>query len=120
MLKIAKNEHGPLSAIGNFIGEHKVLSTAVVALALAGLAINQSRSGETVKGPKRVYIVKPGDTQWSISERAFPDNDPREHLDMINGQAKNKHDKKYRILHPGQRILLPPNAEVGRPLATKK
>ena len=54
-------------------------------------------------GPERSYVVRPADTLWTIAARHYP-GDPREAIWRI--QERNGLDGT--LLHPGQRLLLPP------------
>lgn len=61
----------------------------------------------------KIYQVCPGDTEWSIVTRAYPDVDPRENLGLINEQEAPS-DRDDHILHPGQKIVLPEDAAIGK------
>jgi len=56
--------------------------------------------------PHKVYIAKPGDTAWDISDRAFPNADPREHTDMITKETGA-------AINPGEKVILPDSSEIG-------
>ena len=57
------------------------------------------------KQPHDVYIVKPGDTEGGIAAIAGHPND-MEFMNMINNQLPKEYQAD-RMLHPGDRIILP-------------
>lgn len=44
------------------------------------------------------YVVRPGDTLWSIASRLRPDRDPREIVELLEERTHGA------VIHPGQRI----------------
>lgn len=105
-----RREIGPLKTLG-------ILAVSGIAGGTLISHINTMESNNPIdKGlPSKEYIVKPHDTAWSISQRAFPNSDPREHTDMIIQQAGN-------TLNPGEAISLPADANIGKsvPVAENK
>jgi hypothetical protein len=87
--------------------------TGAAATAATSLALHnkQAESPDPISGVAKVYTVKPYDTEWGIAERAFPNRDPREVIYEING----KNDSDNGVLNPGERIILPPGARIGKP-----
>jgi hypothetical protein len=84
-------------------------------LAMGGLLVASTvgahqliEKGPTTSNPGLVkeYVVKPGDTAWGISEKAFPGSDPREHTDMIVKETGT-------TLSPGEKVILPDSAKIG-------
>jgi nucleoid-associated protein YgaU len=73
----------------------------VVALALALLVSVVARAGQGA-GPEERYVVKRGDTLWSIALRRYA-GDPREAVWEI--RARN--GMNGTTLHPGQLLVLP-------------
>jgi Tfp pilus assembly protein FimV len=56
-----------------------VLGTALVAVLMSPLAAGAVRRGEpSAPAAQQVVVVRPGDTLWSIAQRARPGDDPRE------------------------------------------
>ena len=56
-----------------------VVATALVAVLMSPLAAGAVRRGEpSAPAAQQVVVVRPGDTLWSIAQRARPGDDPRE------------------------------------------
>ena len=69
------------------------------ALALAvGLAARSSNGA----GPKRIYVVRAGDTLWSVAQRTYP-GDPREGVWKIE---QRNHLVSATIV-PGEKLVVP-------------
>ena len=47
-----------------------------------------------------VYVVRPGDTLWSIAAALRPGSDPRDVVDALAAQTHGA------VIHPGQRIVV--------------
>jgi Tfp pilus assembly protein FimV len=85
---------------------HLVLAAGLAVLAMGGV----SRALEPGAGPSapasvaaHTYVVRPGDTLWSIAERLRPGEDPRPLVDAIeraNGISAGE-------LVPGQSLEIP-------------
>lgn len=80
-----------------------------VTVGLAGIlsgpvanAVGVGRSPEA--GLSRTYVVRPGDTLWSIATRSVPSADPRFVVDAI--ASANQVDPG--ALVPGQQLVIPP------------
>jgi LysM repeat protein len=76
----------------------KFLLLLCVAAIGVGLAAHRSSGA----GPKRTYVVKPGDTLWSVAEHAYA-GDPREgvwKLEQRNGLGSA-------TIVPGEKLVLP-------------
>ena len=77
----------------------RIVLTTFVITVLAWAVLVRSSDGA---GPPRAYVVKPGDSLWSIAAEQYA-GDPREgvwKLQKQNGLAGV-------TIRPGQRILLP-------------
>jgi LysM repeat protein len=73
----------------------------MIVLAAAVLWAVFARASESA-GPREAYVVKPGDSLWSIAAERYP-GDPREgvwKLKRINGLATPS-------IYPGQELQLP-------------
>ena len=93
-------------------------ATALVLLlvVLGGLAGVANRADADQPGPNRAgltengttrYVVRSGDTLWSIANRVAPDRDPRGVVDAI---ARANAGLVAGSLQAGQLLLIPPSA----------
>ena len=76
----------------------KLLILFCVAVLAVGLAAHSSNGA----GPKRAYVVRPGDTLWTVAERTYA-GDPREgvwQLEQLNHLATA-------TISPGEKLLVP-------------
>ena len=73
-----------------------------ILLCLAALAVGYAAHGSSGAGPRRMYVVRPGDTLWSIAARAYA-GDPREGVWEI--QQRNHLDAA--TISPGEKLVLP-------------
>jgi LysM repeat protein len=59
--------------------------------------------GAAAARPARTYVIRPGDTLWSIAERSSPAADPR----LVVGAIRDANDLDPAALVPGQQLLIP-------------
>ena len=82
------------------------VSLALVAAAWAGPAVRALGSPETPARVSRVsrtsYVVRQGDTLWSIAKRLSPGSDPRQVVDLLS--ATNGVDAGRLV--PGQTLVV--------------
>jgi hypothetical protein len=78
-----------------------VLLACLVVTAPVSRAFAPSGSGEGTS--RRVYVVRSGDTEWSIATRYADGADPRELLDAIG--RRNRID--VGAIEPGQPLVIP-------------
>ena len=71
-------------------------------LCLAALGVGLAARGSSGAGPKRIYVVKAGDTLWSVAERTYA-GDPREGVWKLQQQ---NHLVSATIV-PGEKLVLP-------------
>lgn len=76
----------------------RLIAVALVALTVWAVAARPSESA----GPERGYVVRPGDTLWSIAVASYG-GDPRGAVWRI--QERNGLDST--VLAPGRRLVLP-------------
>jgi LysM repeat protein len=74
----------------------------LILVCAAALAVGLAAHGSNGAGPKRTYVVKPGDTLWSVAQRAFA-GDPREGVWKIE---RRNHLASATIV-PGEKLVLP-------------
>lgn len=91
-----------------------VLVGALAAAAASGVSRGlEARAGVGVDGvmpaASRTYVVRPGDTLWSIAERLRPGSDPRPIVDTI----ERLNDVSAGELVPGQSLRIPAEASAG-------
>lgn len=85
----------------------QLVALALVVLVVASvllLAVRVGQADAELDGPPPaapVYVVKPGDTLWSIAQELDPTGDPRDLVDRLADAAGGA------SLVPGQRIELP-------------
>ncbi|MBX6353477.1 MAG: LysM peptidoglycan-binding domain-containing protein [Thermoflavifilum sp.] len=78
------------------------LLAAVAALSVA--LPHWVHAASTASANPRVYVVRAGDTLWSIAETMMPDKDTRravDELEQLNALSGAE-------IYPGERLLLPP------------
>jgi LysM repeat protein len=73
----------------------------IIALALALLLSVVARTGQSA-GPERRYVVKPGDTLWSIAVERYA-GDPREAV----WELRERNGLAGTTVHPGEVLVLP-------------
>ena len=74
----------------------------VILLCAAALAVGLAAHSSNGAGPKRTYVVRPGDTLWTVAERTYA-GDPREgvwQLEQLNHLATA-------AISPGEKLLVP-------------
>jgi LysM repeat protein len=74
----------------------------LILLCIAALAVGLAARGSNGAGPRQTYVVKPGDTLWTVAERAYG-GDPREGVWKLQQQ---NHLVSATIV-PGEKLVLP-------------
>ena len=82
--------------------------TAVVAVA----AVEHFKGNELHAGHDKVYTTHVGDTEWGIAERAYPNQDPRAVIGLIQSQ-ESAADQKGHILQPGEKLYFAQDSQLG-------
>jgi LysM repeat protein len=70
---------------------------------LSGPVANAVGVGASAAGPSRTYVIRPGDTLWSIAKRSSPAADPR----LVIGAIRDANDLDPAALVPGQQLVIP-------------
>jgi LysM repeat protein len=71
----------------------------VFALALVG---GLAARGSNGAGPKRAYVVRPGDTLWSVAERTYS-GDPRQGV----WEIEQRNHLASATIVPGEKLVVP-------------
>lgn len=74
----------------------------LILVCTAALAFGLAARGSNGAGPKRIYVVRPGDTLWAVAERTYA-GDPREGVWKL--QQRN-HLGSATIV-PGEKLVVP-------------
>jgi LysM repeat protein len=74
----------------------------LILLCVAALAVGLAARGSNGAGPRQTYVVKPGDTLWTVAERVYG-GDPREGVWKLQQQ---NHLVSATIV-PGEKLALP-------------
>lgn len=74
----------------------------LILLCAAALAVGLAAHSSNGAGPQQAYVVRPGDTLWTVAERTYA-GDPREgvwRLERLNHLASA-------TISPGEKLLVP-------------
>lgn len=74
----------------------------MILLCVAALAVGLAARGSSGAGPKQTYMVKPGDTLWTVAERTYA-GDPREGV----WQLEQRNHLASATIVPGEKLVLP-------------
>jgi LysM repeat protein len=74
----------------------------VILLCAAALAVGLAAHNSHGAGPKRTYIVRPGDTLWTVAERMYG-GDPREGV----WRLQQGNHLASATIWPGEKLVLP-------------
>ena len=74
----------------------------LILVCLAALAVGYAAHGSSGAGPKHTYVVRPGDTLWSIAERSYA-GDTREGV----WEIQQRNHLASATISPGERLVLP-------------
>jgi LysM repeat protein len=68
----------------------------------AALAVGLAAHSSSGAGPKRTYVVKPGDTLWSVAQRTYS-GDPRQGV----WEIEQRNHLQGATIVPGQKLVVP-------------
>jgi LysM repeat protein len=71
-------------------------------LCVSAMAVGLAARGSSGAGPKRTYVVRPGDTLWSVAEHAYA-GDPREGV----WKLEQRNHLGSATIVPGEKLVLP-------------
>jgi LysM repeat protein len=74
----------------------------LILLCVAALAVGYAAHGSSGAGPKQTYVVRAGDTLWSIAARHYA-GDPRQGVWLI----QQRNGLATATISPGEKLLLP-------------
>jgi LysM repeat protein len=74
----------------------------LIVLCAAALAVGLAAHSSSGAGPKRAYVVKPGDTLWSVAQKMYG-GDPREGIWKI----EQRNHLAAATIFPGEKLVLP-------------
>jgi LysM repeat protein len=74
----------------------------LILVCVAALAVGYAAHGSSGAGSKRTYVVRAGDTLWSIAARAYA-GDPRQGV----WQLQQTNHLASATITPGEKLVLP-------------
>jgi nucleoid-associated protein YgaU len=74
----------------------------LILLCVLALGVGYAAHGSSGAGPKRTYVVRPGDTLWTIAVRTYA-GDPREGV----WKLEHRNHLASATISPGERLVLP-------------
>jgi LysM repeat protein len=74
----------------------------LILLAAAVLAVGLAARGSSGAGPKRTYVVTPGDTLWTVAEHMYA-GDPRQGV----WKLEQRNHLSGATIVPGQKLVVP-------------
>jgi LysM repeat protein len=74
----------------------------LILLCVAALAVGLAARGSSGAGPKQTYVVRPGDTLWSVAVRTYA-GDPREGV----WKLEQRNHLVGATIVPGQKLVVP-------------
>ena len=74
----------------------------LILLCAAALAVGYAAHGSSGAGPKHTYVVRAGDTLWTIAARTYA-GDPREGVWLL----QQRNDLPSATITPGEKLVLP-------------
>ena len=74
----------------------------LILVCLAAVAVGLAAHGSSGAGPKRIYVVRPGDTLWSVAQRTYS-GDPREGI----WELEQRNHLASATIVPGEKLVLP-------------
>ena len=74
----------------------------LILVCLAALVGALAAHGSSGAGPKRTYVVRPGDTLWSVVERTYS-GDPRQGV----WELQHRNHLAGATIVPGEKLVVP-------------
>jgi LysM repeat protein len=74
----------------------------LILVCLAALAVGLAARGSNGAGPKQIYVVRPGDTLWSVAQRTYS-GDPRQGV----WELQQRNHLATATIVPGENLVVP-------------
>ena len=74
----------------------------LILVCLAAVAVGLAAHGSSGAGPKRIYVVRPGDTLWSVAQRTYS-GDPRQGI----WELEQRNHLASATIVPGEKLVVP-------------
>jgi LysM repeat protein len=74
----------------------------VILLCVASVAVGLAARSSNGAGPERTYVVRAGDTLWTVAERTYA-GDPREGVWLL----QQRNHLASATISPGEKLVLP-------------
>jgi LysM repeat protein len=74
----------------------------LILMCLAALAVGYAARGSSGAAPRHSYVVRPGDTLWSIAAHSYA-GDPREAV----WEIQQRNHLVSASIYPGEKLVLP-------------
>ena len=74
----------------------------LILICAAALAVGLAARGSSGAGPKRTYVVQPGDTLWSVAEHTYS-GDPRQGV----WELERRNHLNGPTIVPGEKLIVP-------------
>ena len=74
----------------------------LILVCAAAVAVGLAAHGSSGAGPKRIYVVRPGDTLWSVAQRTYS-GDPRQGI----WELEQRNHLASATIAPGEKLVVP-------------
>jgi LysM repeat protein len=74
----------------------------LILVCVVALAVGLAARGSSGAGPKRIYVVRPGDTLWSVAVHTYG-GDPREGV----WKLQQRNHLASATIAPGEKLIVP-------------
>jgi len=74
----------------------------LILVCVAALAVGLAARGSSGAGPRQTYVVRPGDTLWSVAQRTYV-GDPRQGV----WELQHRNHLATATIVPGQKLVVP-------------
>jgi LysM repeat protein len=74
----------------------------LILVCVAALAVGLAARGSNGAGPRQTYVVRPGDTLWSVAQHTYS-GDPRQGV----WELQQKNHLTSATIVPGEKLVVP-------------